>query len=102
MGFYLADHTKKLDDDLLNHQFIEQPKEKIAQENIDNTLQYAYRKGLEISIQKDLKDINGYYLKDVVGKIEGFSDMGLIISGEKILFDEIRNVEIIPFEKWNK
>ena len=101
MGFYLADHTEKLDNDLLNRQFIEQSKEKMSQESIDNTLQYAYEKGLGISIQKDIKDINGYYMKDTVGKIEGFNDRNLVINGETILFDEIRHIEVIPFEKWN-
>ncbi|OJG77313.1 hypothetical protein RV10_GL002570 [Enterococcus pallens] len=54
-----------------------------------------------VSIQKEERDLQGRFPDDIIGIIEGGDELGLFISGHKINYDEIRNIQIVPFSKWS-
>ncbi|MGX6962269.1 hypothetical protein [Vagococcus xieshaowenii] len=98
----MSDHTAKLSSDKLNNQEIDTPKERMTAQDIDNTLFYAYTKGMTVSIQLDEKDINGYYNPDIEGTITGFSDDQLLLYNQSIKISLIRHVDLLSTSKWSK
>ena len=47
-----------------------------------------------------MKDIEGDFLPDIFGFIEGYDETGLYINETKVPFDLIRHVMLIETTKW--
>lgn len=101
-GFYLSDHTAKLSKQQDAENFIWPVKERLSSEDIDRILYEAKIKNLVIAIQKEALTTEGHYLPDIVGNVMGYDVLGIYVADEKIDYDEIRNVEIIPYHKWSQ
>ncbi|WP_343214742.1 hypothetical protein [Enterococcus alishanensis] len=48
-----------------------------------------------VAIQKQEVDQDGRYSDDVVGAVVGYDELGIFIGGQKVHYDEIRNVEFV-------
>lgn len=102
LGFYLSDHTEMLSKDKEDRKNVNLPKEQMEPEEIQKIMSHAVLKRLPVTIQKEERDINGYFPDDIVGQIDGGDELGLFISGEKVGYDEIRHIEIYDWHKWSE
>ncbi|WP_122646087.1 hypothetical protein [Enterococcus mediterraneensis] len=99
-GFYLSDHTAKLSalDQQRNRVIL--PKKKMTEQEINHVLTEARLKDKAIAIQLDVKKDNAFQ-DDVVGKVNGYDELGIFVGVEHVLYEEIRHVEIHVQKKWS-
>ncbi|MDT1996550.1 hypothetical protein MX633_07645 [Carnobacterium divergens] len=76
-------------------------KEQMSFEEISEVLNAAVVYNKSIAIQLESVDENNNYFDDIVGKLQGYDELGFWVSGTKVNFDEIRNVEFYDEIKWS-
>lgn len=101
LGFYLSDHTELINKEKNIAAKVNQAKRSMESTEIKGVINQAILRQQIVAIQKEERDLNGNYPDDVVGIIEGGDEMGLFISSYKVNYDEIRNIQIVPFNKWS-
>ncbi|MDV4500603.1 hypothetical protein NNC41_12825 [Enterococcus faecium] len=101
-GFYLSDHTEKIDADNEQRSTHNLAKEQMTTEEIAKILNDAVIKNRSVCIQKEERNAEGYYPDDVVGKIIGYDELGVFVEEEKVHYDEIRNVSFAELLKWSQ
>jgi hypothetical protein len=98
-GFYLSDHTaaihrkKKEEDELFSQQHHEQ----MSLSEMTNTISQALIHQQKILIERDLTEVKSHEFVDappIIGHIEGWTEIGLVIDQREIPYDEIKYVEI--------
>lgn len=102
LGFYLSDHTEKIDRETEKRKNVNLAKTQMTTNEIQEILAQSALKRLPISIQKEERDLEGYYPEDIVGIIEGGDELGLYVGGHKIGYDEIRHIELLEWHKWSE
>lgn len=100
-GFMLSEHNAMMAKDEKERKFIWPAKELMTKEEIDRVLYEAKIKNKSVAIQKEEVDEEGLYSPDVIGKIQGFDELGIYVNGQKVDYDEIRNVEFHEQKKWS-
>lgn len=100
-GFYLSDHTEKLHGEQQNAKKVRIPKPQMEHDEIQAVINQAILKQALVTIQKEERNLSGLPPVEIVGHIYGGDEIGLFISNQKIHYDEISNIEILPFEKWS-
>lgn len=97
-GYFLSDHTSSLKSEAhARHQQTERLP-RMTVEDIKQTLMHALIEYHEVVIQQDMQDENGNLFKNIVGSIDGFSDRGVVIDKEHLLFENIRAVKEISVD----
>lgn len=102
LGFYLSDHTEKIDKEKELSKNVNIAKSQMESNKIQEILAQSALKRLPVSIQKEERDLEGYYPDDIVGLIDGGDELGLYISGQKVGYDEIRHIELLDWHKWSE
>lgn len=100
-GFFLSDHTAALRKEKSDREVVWPAKEVMVKEEIDRILYEAKLKNKSVAIQKEEVDEDGLYSPDVIGKIQGFDELGIYVDGKKVDYDEIRSVEFFEEKKWS-
>lgn len=100
-GFYLSDHTEEIDAENEQRANRNLAKEQMKTEEISKILKTAIIKNKTICIQKEERDMDGYYPKDIVGKILGGDGLGIYVGEDKVHYDEIRHIEFYQEQKWS-
>lgn len=100
-GFMLSEHNAMMAKDEKERKFIWPAKELMTKEEIDRILYEAKLKNKAVAIQKEEMNEEGLYSPDVTGKIQGYDELGVFISGQKVDYDEIRSVEFFEEKKWS-
>lgn len=101
-GFYLSDHTEKIDADVEQRANQNLAKEQMTTEEITEVLNAAVLKRKTVCIQKEERDSEGYYPDDIIGKIRGHDELGIFVGDHKVHYDEVRHVEIQELDKWSQ
>lgn len=101
-GFYLSDHTEKMDQAKAQRGNHNRAKEQMTPEEISTVLNIAIIKNQLVSIQKEERDMEGSYPDDIVGKISGCDELGIYIDRQKVHYDEIRNITFYETKKWSQ
>lgn len=101
-GFYLSEHTRQLADQATEEAYTQPAKPLLTMEEIDRILYEAKLRDRSVAVQKEEVNEEGHYPPDIIGKIQGYDELGIYIGGEKIHYDEIRNVEFQAFRKWSE
>jgi len=101
-GFYLSDHTEKIDADIEQRANQNLAKEQMTTEEITEVLNAAVLKRKVVCIQKEERDTEGYYPDDIKGEIHGYDELGIFIGEHKVHYDEIRHIEIQELDKWSQ
>lgn len=101
-GFYLSDHTEKIDADVEQRANQNLAKEQMTTEEITAILNVAVLKRKTVCIQKEERDSEGYYPDDIIGKINGYDELGIFVGDHKVHYDEVRHVEIQELDKWSQ
>ncbi|MFS7259469.1 hypothetical protein AB6826_01870 [Carnobacterium divergens] len=76
-------------------------KEQMSFEKISEVLNAAVVNNKSMAIQLESVDADNNYSDDIVGKLQGHDELGLWVSGTKVNYDEIRNVEFYDEIKWS-
>ena len=97
-GYFLSDHTSSLKSKV--HERHQQTKRlpRMTVEDIRQTLMHALLEYHEVVIQKDVQDETGKLFKNIVGRVDGFSDRGVVIDKEHLLFENIRAVKEVSID----
>ncbi|EOH96407.1 hypothetical protein [Enterococcus pallens] len=101
LGFYLSDHTELINKEKTIAAKFNPSKPSMESHEIKEIINQAIIRQQIVSIQKEERDLQGRFPDDIIGIIEGGDELGLFISGHKINYDEIRNIQIVPFSKWS-
>lgn len=67
-------------------------------EDIRRTLMHALIEYHEVVIQQDVQDETGKLFKNIVGGVDDFSDRGVVIDKEHLLFENIRAVKEVSID----
>lgn len=92
-GYFLSDHTSSLKVDANERHQQTERLPRMTVEDIRQTLMHALLEYHEVVIQQDVQDKTGKLFKNIVGNIDGFSDRGVVIDKEHLLFENIRAVK---------
>ncbi|TFI66632.1 hypothetical protein CKN82_11065 [Carnobacterium divergens] len=100
-GMFLSEHNSSMDQIQKELKHTVPKKEQMSFEEISEVLNAAVVNNKSISIQLESVDENNNYFNDIVGKLQGHDELGLWVSGTKVNYDEIRNVEFYDEIKWS-
>lgn len=101
-GFYLSEHTRQLAVSKAKKVHIWPAKIAMDKRRIDQILYEAQLKDRWIAIQKEEVDEEGRYFPDIIGKIQGYDELGIYLANQKVDYDEIRNVAFTTVPKWSE
>lgn len=99
-GFFLSDHKSTLAKDEFDRYNIIQPKDEQDESAIFEILNDAVTTNAHVSIQLNLRDIEGNFMPDVTGQVKGHDEIGIYIDDYKLRIDQVRHIEIIRVGKW--
>lgn len=99
-GFYLSEHTDLMNKDVKNRLVSPSQKPQMEIDEINRVMEEAKLKDKSVCIQIEARDLNGNYFPDVIGKINGFDELGIYVAETKIGYDEIRHVSLYNHIKW--
>lgn len=99
-GFYLSEHMASLEKDRNNRYAIIAGKDEMSVEQIYELIDYALFKDKQVSIQVNVRDIEGNFMPDVYGFLNGYDETGLYINDIRIPLEQIRHVMLIETTKW--
>lgn len=91
-GFFLSDHTLKINKDRAKRAVVYPKKETMSEEESSRLLFKAFSDHYFVRVQLKQVDDNGNYQADICGFVEGYEDTQIIISGQKVALHEINNV----------
>lgn len=100
-GFYLSDHTAKINNTNKERYKNNERKEQQTLEEIGFLLNESILKTKRVAVQLEAVNEENKYYDDIVGAVSGYDELGIYIDNQKVHYDEIRNIEIIDIEKWS-
>lgn len=101
-GMYLSEHTAEMEKKQQEEEHVIVPKEKMSEHDIQQVLASAYESQHLIAIQLEMKDTDNNYFEDITGKLLGFDELGILVDGKLVLYEEIRHVALKSFHKWSE
>lgn len=102
MGMFLSEHTASMHEDKKKRYIIVEQKEQMSEDDIFSILNEAIINNSMIIVQIEEITTDGNYSEDLIGWIEGYEDSYLYLSGNKIVLDSIRNIQLYNQTKWSE
>ncbi|MFS7207039.1 hypothetical protein [Carnobacterium divergens] len=100
-GMFLSEHNSSMDQIQKELKHTVPKKEQMSFEKISEVLNAAVVNNKSMAIQLESVDADNNYSDDIIGKLQGHDELGLWVSGTKVNYDEIRNVEFYDEIKWS-
>lgn len=100
-GFFLSEHTATMESLTAKEKKPNYAKPMMEINEITLSLHEAITKGKQISVQLLETNLEGFYPDDIIGKVQGYDNQGVYISGVPIKLENIRNVEFYSHLKWS-
>lgn len=94
-GFYLSDHTAKINQDNKRRNTIYVKKKPMDQIDIRAILMRSFGEHRKVSVQLKELSIDNDLQADIVGFVEGYREDTAIISGNLVLIDYINHIDFI-------
>ncbi|QNQ80977.1 hypothetical protein [Lactobacillus sp. PV034] len=91
-GFYLSDHTAKINADYQRRTKKIRPRPAMPLSVISEQLLQAFVSHQKVKIQLKIKNIEAQYEPDIEGRVEGYNEDEIIVSGQRIKITEINNI----------
>lgn len=101
-GFYLSDHTAAMKADVAERSRVVKQKPQMDGQEIEQILEQARIKNKPVTVQLNSLNQENAYSDDIVGLVRGFDSLGIYIDSKRVLYDEIRNVELYDWHKWSE
>ncbi|MBC9808762.1 hypothetical protein [Carnobacterium maltaromaticum] len=102
MGMFLSEHTASIQTDKKKRSFIVEKKEQMNETDIYSILNEAITNNSMVIIQVEEINTDGNYQEDLIGWIEGYEDSYIYLSGNKIVLESIRNIQLYSQLKWSE
>ena len=99
-GFYLSEHTASLKKERDNFYAIIAGKDEMTVDQIYEVIDYALFKDQQVSIQVNIRDIEGNFMPDVCGFLEGYDETGLYLNKTRVPLEQIRHAMLLETTKW--
>lgn len=93
-GFYLSDHTQKIEKEAYDNSIVEVRHPQETLELISQKLFESFSQQISVILQLKQIDVRGDFSKSISGVVEGFEDDSIFIKGLSINLEDICNVEI--------
>ena len=97
-GYFLSDHTSSLKSEAHERHQQTERLPRMTVEDIRQTLMHALLEYHEVVVQQDMQDETGNLFKNIVCSIDVFSDRGVVIDNDHLLFENIRAVKEITVD----
>ncbi|MEE8831314.1 MAG: hypothetical protein SOI57_00285 [Leuconostoc gelidum] len=91
-GYFLSDHTLSLNHDSNDRHQVTKKLPRMPLDAIKIMLRRASVNYNQVIVQQDYQDTTDHMLTNVTGLVAGFSDRGVMVNQEHILFENIRAV----------
>ncbi|MDT2522329.1 hypothetical protein P7D73_04775 [Enterococcus raffinosus] len=101
-GFYLSDHTAAMKADVAERSRVVKQKPQMDGQEIEQVLEQARIKNKPVAVQLNSLNQENAYSDDIVGLVRGFDSLGIYIDNKRVLYDEIRNVQLYDWHKWSE
>lgn len=101
-GFFLSEHTTSLNNEQKETGKIIKGKEQMSETLIFEIIDFAIFKSKRISIQLNMKDIEGNFLEDIEGFVNGYDEENIYLDDIKVPLMQIRHVTEIKATNWFK
>jgi hypothetical protein len=101
-GFFLSDHTAAMQKDVAERSRVVKQKPQMDGQEIEQVLEQARIKNKPVAVQLNSLNQENAYSDDIVGLVRGFDSLGIYIDSKRVLYDEIRNVELYDWHKWSE
>lgn len=95
MGFYLSDHTQKIEKTDLQEHTIEEQRPEEPLEEISAKLLEAFGTHYPVNVQFRELDFNGNFKPSLTGFVAGYQNAEVQIEDQLINLEEIKSIEII-------
>ncbi|MBO1087125.1 hypothetical protein [Enterococcus mundtii] len=99
-GFYLSEHSSEINNTNQERNKIISGKEQLTEEEIYDLINYSIYKSRKVAIQMNIKDINGNFLEEIRGFINGCKDDIIFLNSTEIPLSQIRHIRIIKNTNW--
>ncbi len=77
-------------------------RDQMSMELIFEIVDFAIYKNKRISIQLNMKDIEGNFLEDYTGFVRGYDERFIYLYSVPIPFPQIRNIIVLDEKNWSK
>ena len=94
-GFYLSDHTAKINQDKKRRDTVYVKKKPMSQEDIRAMLLKSFGEHRKVSVQLMELSVDNNFQADIVGFVEGYQEDTAIISQNLVLIEDINHIEFI-------
>jgi len=101
-GFFLSEHTENLTNERIHSTETILAKEQMSEELIFETIDFAIYKQKKISIQLNIRDIEGNFLEDITGMIKGYDEANIYLDTVKVPLNQIRHITTFNTKSWYK
>ncbi len=93
-GYFLSDHTALLNSDNEKRHQVNEKLPRMSLNDIKQTLDDAALSYSTVIVQQDQKGKDGQMADNIIGAVSGYSDRGVVVNQQHILFETIRAVRI--------
>ena len=94
-GFYLSDHTAKINQDKKRRDTVYVKKKTMSQKDIRAMLMRSFGERRKVSVQLKELSVDNDLQADIVGFVEGYQEDTAIISRNLVLIEDINHIEFI-------
>ena len=94
-GFYLSDHTAKINRDKKRRDTVYVKKKTMEQKDIRAMLLKSFGEHRKVSVQLKELSVDNNLQADIVGFVEGYQEDTAIISQNLVLIKDINHIEFI-------
>ncbi|MBO0477966.1 hypothetical protein DOK76_12910 [Vagococcus sp. DIV0080] len=98
--FFLSEHTSGIEKTSSERNRVIADREKMSEELIFEIIDFSIYKNKKISIQLDIKDIEGNFLDDYVGFVSGYDEGFIYLDDVAVPITQIRNVLELETKSW--
>ena len=91
-GYFLSDHTSSLKNETRERHKATKKLPRMTVNDMKQLLQHAVLNYEYVTVQQDISDATGTMVYNTIGEVSGFSELGVVINGEHILFENLRAV----------
>lgn len=91
-GYFLSDHTSSLKREHTERAMVTDKLPIMPLNEIQTVLQHAYANYQIVTVQQNIKTNHGALLPNITGLVDGFSDQGVYLNQQLIVFEDMRAV----------
>ena len=93
-GFFLSDHTMAINKDKQKRSVKHPVKDTMSIEEISLQLLKAYGNHRMVHLQVKVMNSDNQLPADICGFVNGYSEDGIIVDGQKIALEDINNISV--------